>query len=61
MPKIKIGENTALQKSNIQCRIFFKFAKTAPFSRLTFSRSENVFFPILRDMCFVGRNMIKAY
>ena len=61
MPKIKIGENTALPKSIIQCRIFFKYAKTAPFFRLIFSRSENVFFPILRDMFFVGKNMIKAY
>ena len=61
MPKIKIGENTALPKLIIKCRIFFKLQKTEPFSRLIFSRSENVFFPILRELCFVGRNMIKAY
>ena len=44
MQKTKIWGNTALPKSNIQCRIFFKIQKTEPFFRLIFSRSENVFF-----------------
>ena len=60
MPKTKIGENTALPKLIISCRIFFKLRKTEPFSRLIFSRSENVFFSNFEGTVFCGKKYDKG-